>query len=1075
MKNSPRFGFRAACAALGLATATATVFAAEDIDIFAAGAGTVPKPNLMILLDNSSNWSATLGPNDCFDPKTDTTKFHAEICALQKVVPTLNEKVRLGLMMFTEGGASGAYVRAGIRDMNDQNKTAFTKLVSEIKQLGAGSDNAGSSQPYGKAMFEAFKYFGGYTNQANAQTDLPASPVSNTGFGPAAFAGWGTDSGSDTGAARRDHGVNNAAANRAMRYYGADNIYAFDNSSDREYNYNNAILDACAKNFLIVISNGNPSPLGGDSSGTSINSIVSTLGVTPSAIMGGGVEVHSSKFDEMARFLYTTDVSPRVGQQKVITYTIAVYQPQKVTLDANGNVIDEVVLNTDREMIKLMKSAASAGGGKYFAARNAQDVINAILKILNEVQAVNSVFVSASLPVSVNTQGTFLNQVYMGMFRPDGTGNPRWMGNLKQYKFVLDPDTSFLYLADSNNNRAVNPATGFISPAADSFWTHASTYWALNPSGSPLSGSDKPDGEIVEKGGAAQSVRQEFAISQDSRRMYTCPSTGCTAGALSYEFSESNISGGAYQAALSPNPAAPIAAGELLSLVRWIRGEDNVNADPRTTLPENWTSAEGGPGLPVTVRPSAHGDVLHSRPVVLNFGALGPYVFYGANDGTLRAVKGGQATGDGHEVWSFVAPEFYGKFKRLRDASPQLLTPSTIPGITPPPTPKDYFFDGPIGSFQDATRAWIFVSARRGGRVLYAFDVTDPTSPKFMWKKTGTDLPNLGQTWSEPKSIKVKASADPLLIFGAGYDPGEDQIPPVNNGVGRGIYVLNARTGAELRFLQSSSNGGGVLHSIPSDVAVADVDGDTFADRAYVGDTGGNVWRLDIDALSVGDWKLFKLAALAEAGVSRKFFYQPDIVLSKDFHSVLIGTGDREKPLMTTSSDRFYGLRDFKLGTDATGMVPLTPSDLVVGTTTIDATVKGWYIALEIGEKVVNSPLTIAGVTYFSTNKPQPPALGTCSANLGRARSYGLDFVSGTAGLDRDGNGTKDVNDVYVDLVGGGLPPSPVGGIVQLDDGRLVGFIIGGGESTSPIEAGRIRVDIPKTRQKVYWNTKSDK
>lgn len=1068
MKNASPFGLRAACAAIGLATATA--FAAEDIDIFAAGAGTVPKPNVLLLLDNSSNWSATLGPNACFDPKLDT-KFHAEVCALRTVVGQMTDRVRLGLAMFTETGTNGGYMRFAIRDMTEQNKKALIEQVNGFIQNGAGTDSSGSNQPYGKAMFEIFKYFGGFTNPANAQTDIAGSPISQTAFGPRAYAGWGTDSGSDTGAIRRDHGVNNQAANRAARFYGADANYAFDNSADNIYNFDKAIVDNCAKNFLIVVSNGNPGT-GGDSG---FDTILDALGPTTKAIMAGTKEVHASKFDEMAKYLYQTDVSPLVGQQKVITYTIAVYQPQKVTLDANGNVISEVVLNTDQEMIKLMKSAAAAGGGKYFAARNAQDVVNALLKILNEVQAVNSVFVSASLPVSVNTQGTFLNQVYMGMFRPDATANPRWMGNLKQYKFVLDNDTGSLYLADSNLNRAVNPATGFISPAADSFWTHASTYWANNPTGTPASASDKPDGEVVEKGGAAQSMRQEYDLSQDARRVFTCPSTGCTAGALTHEFNEANISGGAYQAALSPVSATPLSATELTSLVRWIRGEDNAVLDPRTTLPENWISAEGGPGLPVTVRPSVHGDVLHSRPVVLNFASLGPYVFYGANDGMLRAVKGGQATSDGHEAWSFVAPEFYSKFKRIRDASPQLLTPSTLPGITPAPQPKDYFFDGPIGSYQDATRAWIFVAARRGGRVLYAFDVSDPVNPKFMWKKTGTDLPELGQTWSEPKAIKVKASTDPLLIFGAGYDPGEDQVPPVNNGVGRGIYVLNARTGAMLRFMQSASNGGGVLHSVPSDVAVVDVDGDTYADRAYVGDTGGNVWRLDIDALAVGDWKLFKLANLAEAGVARKFFYQPDIVLSKDFHTVLIGTGDREKPLMTTSADRFYGLRDFKLGTDATGMVALTPSDLVLGTTTIDATVKGWYIALEAGEKVVNSPLTIAGVTYFSTNKPQPPAPMLCSANLGRARSYGLDFVSGTAGLDRDGNGTKDVNDMYTDLVGGGLPPSPVGGIVQLDDGRLVGFIIGGGDSTSPIEAGRIRVDIPKTRQKIYWNTKSDK
>ena len=49
----------------------------------------------------------------------------------------------------------------------------------------------------------------------------------------------------------------------------------------------------------------------------------------------------------------------------------------------------------------------------------------------------NSVFASASLPVSVNTQGTFLNQVYIGVFRPDADALPRWPGNLKQYKLGI--------------------------------------------------------------------------------------------------------------------------------------------------------------------------------------------------------------------------------------------------------------------------------------------------------------------------------------------------------------------------------------------------------------------------------------------------------------------------------------------------------------------------------------------------------------------------------------------------------------------------------------------------------------
>ena len=63
--------------------------------------------------------------------------------------------------------------------------------------------------------------------------------------------------------------------------------------------------------------------------------------------------------------------------------------------------------------------------------------------------SVNTVFASASLPVSANTQGTYLNQVYIGMFRPDGNALPRWVGNLKQYQFVYDVQQDSLQLADA--------------------------------------------------------------------------------------------------------------------------------------------------------------------------------------------------------------------------------------------------------------------------------------------------------------------------------------------------------------------------------------------------------------------------------------------------------------------------------------------------------------------------------------------------------------------------------------------------------------------------------------------------
>ncbi len=162
---------------------------------------------------------------------------------------------------------------------------------------------------------------------------------------------------------------------------------------------------------------------------------------------------------------------------------------------------------------------------------------------------------------------------------------------------------------------------------------------------------------------------------------------------------------------------------------------------------------------------------------------------------------------------------------------------------------------------------------------------------------------------------------------------------------------------------------------MPSDVTIVNVDRDAkgFADRAYVGDLAGNVWRMDLDdpASSTNDsagWKLHKLASLG----ARKFFYPPDVVLGATFHAVLIGSGDREKPLAATSSDRFYMIKDAKLGLDGTGQTPIVEGDLVANTA--DSTsAKGWYYSLNVnGEKVVNAPLTIGGVVYFGTNRPVP-------------------------------------------------------------------------------------------------------
>src|SRR5262249_7003760 len=354
----------------------------------------------------------------------------------------------------------------------------------------------------------------------------------------------------------------------------------------------------------------------------------------------------------------------------------------------------------------------------------------ALQTIFNEIQSIDSVFASVTLPVSVNVRGTNLNQVYLGVFRPDPDSLPRWPGNLKEYQLAYDSSLKSLYLADKNGARAESPATGFIVDDAVSYWTSPSTFWSFQPSGNPPSASDSADGAVVEKGAVAESLRTVYATSQATRKVYTC--IGCAAGtvfsstagtATSFDDSNTLITA----AAVTPFGYTTLTAAERNALSNWVRGQDNATDE---NLDGSMTDA----------RASIHGDVLHSRPAVVNYnrtpGDNDVVIFYGANDGMFRAVKGGTGATDGYEKWSFIPSEFFNRVKRLRDNSPANSTAS----------PKTYFADGAVAVYiydanndgklvaADGDKVYLFIGMRRGGRFMYALDVSDPDTPKVLWQ-----------------------------------------------------------------------------------------------------------------------------------------------------------------------------------------------------------------------------------------------------------------------------------------------------------------------------------------------------
>jgi len=372
-----------------------------------------------------------------------------------------------------------------------------------------------------------------------------------------------------------------------------------------------------------------------------------------------------------------------------------------------------------------------------------------------------------------------------------------------------------------------------------------------------------------------------------------------------------------------------VAGPDTTNLILWTRGKDLWEDEDLNSSLSN-------------VRASIQGDVLHARPVMVNYGStLGVVGFYGANDGFLRAIKAGIAETDGVEKWAFMPTEFmtYSKLARLYTNSETVRYPNTSCSVSPTPTARTYFWDGSLVAYQSPdgtastapTKTWLFATMRRGGRALYALDVTDPDAPKFMWRITNatSGFSELGQTWSEPKITKLAGSftrADAtvvtnpvVLVFGAGYDASQEDKPTgsaVTPTMGRGVYVVEAETGQLIQFLQPTSDVT-TSYSFAADVNVLDLNADGYLDRIYAGDTNANIFRFDTvqsvtNVASSSYWKRYHIASVGDVEYNggnnaRKFMFAPEVLPFT--HNgvvkvmVLVGSGNREKPLNNFKSD----------------------------------------------------------------------------------------------------------------------------------------------------------------------------
>ncbi len=263
--------------------------------------------------------------------------------------------------------------------------------------------------------------------------------------------------------------------------------------------------------------------------------------------------------------------------------------------------------------------------------------------------------------------------------------------------------------------------------------------------------------------------------------------------------------------------------------------------------------------------------------------------------------------------------------------------------------------------------------------------------------------------------------------------------------------MVDAKTGA-LKWSMAPSGGDTAFagtDSIPSSIGILDSDGDGLVDRLYTGDTGGNIWRVDMPGDIKSDFSVFQLASLGgdTNTTDRRFFYEPSIVRTfisetietevtdEDggtstmtvhqeipYDAILIGSGDRSNPLGTDTEDTFFMIKDenIKTRTFSANSTPSTPtlieeSNLFNFTTdrfaatmtsqereTLELEVSaesGWFIDFtQTGEKNTSAAIVINGIAYYTSFTPPEFAaeLVDCKPPSGKGWLYAVDLALGT-------------------------------------------------------------------------------
>lgn len=693
----------------------------------------------------------------------------------------------------------------------------------------------------------------------------------------------------------------------------------------------------------------------------------------------------------------------------------------------------------------LYRAAKKYGGGDCLSATSPDELDDALREAINLIKNDAQSFVAPVVPVSQTNRTESGDRLYVALFAPH-EGQQDWPGNVKKYTLDRDHGT----ICNANVSSCTIGSPGAATTADGTLLGTAESYWDGTTGG--------PSGTSVTSGGVG-AVLQASDLS--TRHIYTyLPSTtgnlgGVPLTAPAQAFAKTND-------AITPDmlglTGADATTAERDLLIDYVYGYDSYDNNDNGNITEK--------------RSWILGDIIHSVPLIVNYDNTGnnALIIVGSNDGMLHAFD----DASGAEQWAFVPPDVLPNLHNLR------------PGDS---ATHPFFVDSSprMKIVTNGTQKVLVFGLGRGGRAYYGLDISSKTAPTLLWRinNTTSGFDELGQSWSTPSLTRFANGGSPVdvAVFGGGYDTYFDtpNVTAANTSspMGRAIFMVDLTTGAKRAIPGLPA---GMTYAIPSDPLMFDVNGDGIFDRGYIGDMGGNLWRID---------DRFNVTRLFHTPNHQRIFYEPDAVINNGSVMVYFGTGDRSNPMSTYFQDRFYAVRD-------TGTNDVSEGDLVNVTNTVTQpdspefqtllqqidSAEGWYIVFgDNGEKVLAPPTVFFNVA-FATFTPSnavcqaggsariyvvDPLVGGPTTDLAGTSGGGLGGGAGAGGGSGQGvNGALIAADRFV-AVGQSIPTSLKVTFGDNETKAFFGVTKGGGIALQPLNLPQIASNVIPVSWRQSW------